>query len=203
MASDEAPEVLAGALSDIARMLLAEEPLGGTLQRITDLCCASVRGCLRAEISLHDGRVAPVMSSAPDVATQADARDALLIPIVAGSHDVGVLTMSSASDGEFADSALALGAMFAAQAAIAVSTQELKERSHDIARQMEEALESRAVIDQAKGIVMARRLCDADTAFAVLRGLSQRANRKVRDVAGEIIARTIAGEGLPFERSAT
>jgi AmiR/NasT family two-component response regulator len=45
------------------------------------------------------------------------------------------------------------------------------------------ALSSRSVIDQAKGILMARHGYDADEAFTALSGLSQRENVKVRDLA--------------------
>ena len=45
------------------------------------------------------------------------------------------------------------------------------------------ALTSRAVIEQAKGMIMAERHCDADEAFCALRKLSQDTNVPVRDVA--------------------
>jgi two-component system, response regulator / RNA-binding antiterminator len=45
----------------------------------------------------------------------------------------------------------------------------------------------RAAIEQAKGILMARHVIDADTAFAMLRDHSQHNGRKVADVAAAII----------------
>ena len=51
------------------------------------------------------------------------------------------------------------------------------------------ALESRAVIDQAKGIVMARCACSPDEAFEILTAQSQRENRKVRHIAAEVVQR--------------
>ena len=53
--------------------------------------------------------------------------------------------------------------------------------------QLRQALESRAVIEQAKGILMARCGCDADTAFGMLCTLSRTERRKVRDVAVTIV----------------
>ena len=44
-------------------------------------------------------------------------------------------------------------------------------------------MEGRAVIEQAKGILMGQRWCTADEAFASLKRLSQDSNRKLRDVA--------------------
>jgi PAS domain-containing protein len=53
--------------------------------------------------------------------------------------------------------------------------------------QLRDALTSRAVIDQAKGILMARQGVDADGAFAELARRSQHANVKLREVARELV----------------
>ena len=53
--------------------------------------------------------------------------------------------------------------------------------------QLRDALTSRAVIDQAKGILMARQGLDADGAFAELARISQHANVKLRDVARQLV----------------
>ncbi|MFK8907521.1 ANTAR domain-containing response regulator [Streptomyces sp. YS-3] len=66
--------------------------------------------------------------------------------------------------------------------------------------QLEAALRSRPVIDQASGIVMHVLGCDAQKAFALLRTLSQHANRKLSEVA-EGVVRT-KGRGLEDELSA-
>jgi AmiR/NasT family two-component response regulator len=51
-------------------------------------------------------------------------------------------------------------------------------------------MESRAVIEQAKGVLMAQRHVDADQAFELLREASQRYNRKLRDIALGIVGGT-------------
>jgi hypothetical protein len=53
--------------------------------------------------------------------------------------------------------------------------------------QLKQALESRDVIGQAKGIVIAATGCMPDEAFGVLRDQSQAENRKLRDVAAELV----------------
>ena len=53
--------------------------------------------------------------------------------------------------------------------------------------QMQEAMAGRAVIDQAKGIIMHARGCDADTAFAALREVAQRNRKRVVDVARDLV----------------
>jgi AmiR/NasT family two-component response regulator len=52
---------------------------------------------------------------------------------------------------------------------------------------LEGAFGRRAVIDQAKGILMARHGLDAEGAFAMLRDHSQRSGRKVGDVAAAVV----------------
>ena len=54
---------------------------------------------------------------------------------------------------------------------------------------MERAIASRAVIDQAKGIIMADKGWDADRAFAHLVSLSSANGLKVRDVAKVVVER--------------
>ena len=53
---------------------------------------------------------------------------------------------------------------------------------------MRQAMENRAVIEQAKGILMARHRCGPDQAFRMLVEASQRDNRKLRDVAAAVVA---------------
>ena len=54
-------------------------------------------------------------------------------------------------------------------------------------RDLRRALVSQPVIDQAKGMLMARHGCSADEAFQLLRQASMRQNRKIRDIASAII----------------
>jgi AmiR/NasT family two-component response regulator len=53
------------------------------------------------------------------------------------------------------------------------------------------ALRSRPVIEQAKGILIARTGCDPERAFQLLVTQSQYENRKLRDVAAELVQRTV------------
>src|SRR5918912_3581935 len=50
-----------------------------------------------------------------------------------------------------------------------------------------EAVEHRAVIEQAKGMLMLKHRCDADDAFALLLEISGRERRKVRDIAADLV----------------
>jgi AmiR/NasT family two-component response regulator len=57
-------------------------------------------------------------------------------------------------------------------------------------RQLREALEGRALIERAKGMLMARRGCDEATAFEMLVALSRQQQRKVRAVAADFTDNT-------------
>jgi AmiR/NasT family two-component response regulator len=46
---------------------------------------------------------------------------------------------------------------------------------------------ARAVIEQAKGVLIAQRHVDADHAFEILRAASMRYNRKLHDIATGIV----------------
>ena len=69
----------------------------------------------------------------------------------------------------------------------------LKSELRSLAADMERALTSRAIIDQAKGIVIAERGCTADEAFEHLVQLSSSQQLKLRDVARMLVERKAGG----------
>ena len=62
--------------------------------------------------------------------------------------------------------------------------------------QLREAMASRPVIDQARGMVMALNTCPPHTAWRILLEVSQHTNIKLRSVAAQLVATTY-GELLP------
>jgi hypothetical protein len=65
-----------------------------------------------------------------------------------------------------------------------------RQRVHDSAfMRLQARLDSLPVIEQAKGVLMARGGCRPDEAFDILRRASQRMNIKVRDLAADIVRR--------------
>ena len=83
-----------------------------------------------------------------------------------------------------------LARTFASYAAVAVANAQLFASTAQLARQMEEAMASRAAIEQAKGILMGSLKCTPDEAFDVLVRHSQNSNRKLRDIAQGIVDST-------------
>lgn len=82
---------------------------------------------------------------------------------------------------------MAAAESFARQLAAAIQGVEAYRATAQLAHDMSEAMRSRAVIEQAKGIIMADEHVDADTAFAHLVQVSQQANMKLRDVAKKLV----------------
>ncbi|WP_433385923.1 GAF and ANTAR domain-containing protein [Micromonospora sp. KLBMP9576] len=102
---------------------------------------------------------------------------------------VGALNVYAPTPHAFDDDAVAVLRTFAAYAAVALANAQLYDSTATLARQMQEAMANRAVIEQAKGIVMAERRCTPSEAFQILAKISQDSNRKVRDVAQALVDR--------------
>ena len=102
----------------------------------------------------------------------------------------GALNIYGGEPGAFDDDTVSLAQTFAGYAAVALANAHLYHSTATLAQHLQAAMESRAVIEQAKGIIMGERRCTADEAFAVLTKVSQDSNRKVRDVAAALVART-------------
>jgi transcriptional regulator with GAF, ATPase, and Fis domain len=78
--------------------------------------------------------------------------------------------------------------VFAGNAAGAVAVAMKLADQSQMSEDLHEALTSRAVIDQATGIIMAQQRCGAAAAFDIIRRASQNRNIKVRDLAAEIVS---------------
>jgi GAF domain-containing protein len=86
---------------------------------------------------------------------------------------------------------------FAEGAAGAVALALRIARQAKTTQDLRDALESRAVIDQALGILMAQQRCDVPTAFDILRQASHNRNVKLRQVAAHIVAAVSGGPPTP------
>jgi hypothetical protein len=65
--------------------------------------------------------------------------------------------------------------------------------------QLRTAMASRAVIEQAKGVLMLLTGCSDERSFQVLTHISSHTHRKVRDVAGELVASAAGRAELPAD----
>ena len=118
-------------------------------------------------------------------------RSSLSVPLPYQGTSIGALNIYSSVPKAFATpESLDAGLQVAEAIAVAVVNADAHAQLTEQARNMRVAMDSRAVIEQAKGVLMAQRHVDADQAFDILREASQRYNRKLRDIAGGIVAST-------------
>jgi GAF domain-containing protein len=76
---------------------------------------------------------------------------------------------------------------FGPYAAVAAGNLRAYQNARDLAAGLQTALETRGVIDQAKGILMDRHKLTSDQAFQALAQMSMKGNRKLRAVAEDLV----------------
>jgi GAF domain-containing protein len=109
----------------------------------------------------------------------------LSLPLRVNGDALGALNLySRAVDGFVEDE---VPALFASHAAVVLANAQAYWAAHALSEQLETAMKSRAVIEQAKGVLMQRDRCTADQAFERLRTESQHKNVKLRDLAKAIV----------------
>lgn len=111
----------------------------------------------------------------------------LSLPLVTPGGVVGAMNVYAHPRDAFDDHAAEVGELFAVPAAIAVENAQVLAQTKRLAGQLQAALTSRAVIDQALGILMSRTGSSSEEAFDRLRDRSQADNVKLRDVAQRVV----------------
>jgi GAF domain-containing protein len=114
-------------------------------------------------------------------------RSSLSIPLYADGEVIGALNIYASAPRAFGPDEQLVARRFGDEASRALALAvRLAERS-EMSTHLQRALASRAVIDQALGIVMGQNRCTADEAFEVLRSISQNRNVKLRDIAADMV----------------
>jgi GAF domain-containing protein len=149
--------------------------------------------CLAAATTGRTAEIVDTRSSTewPEFAAEAAAAgcDSVLsfpLPVrekVSGALNVYARQFSAADEG-----VRRLVSRFADYAVVPVSNMYLYESAVERAEHLAAALDSRAVIDQAKGILMERFKLTPDQAFQALTRVSMETNTKVRDIAERFVA---------------
>ncbi|KQS65855.1 GAF and ANTAR domain-containing protein [Modestobacter sp. Leaf380] len=126
----------------------------------------------------------------PDYARQAAERGALSslsVPLPFQGATIGGLNNYATTRKAFSDEDVAVAEEVAAFVAIAVANADAMARAVDTAEQMRTAMASRAVIEQAKGVLMERHKVTPEDAFTMLTHASQRTNTKLRTIAETLV----------------
>ena len=148
-------------------------------------CVAAIQGGQRMNVALEEDD-----PRWPEFAAAARAQGfvgVLSTPLVVRDRHLGALNLYSRTQAGFGEAAERAAQIFADEASVVLSNALAFAAAETVNTQLGEALASRDVIGQAKGILMARHGCTSDEAFELLRQDSQQANRKLRAVAQEVV----------------
>jgi GAF domain-containing protein len=112
---------------------------------------------------------------------------ALSMPLLVGDHMIGAINAYAYSRDAFGEHAVQLASQFAGPAAASVCNARLLSNARDRTENLQRALVSRTVIDQAIGIIRARTGVSAEEAFDRLTKISQSENAKLRVIAKRLV----------------
>ena len=122
-----------------------------------------------------------------DAAQHQGVTHTLSVGFSTGDHALGALNIYSSTGQAFSENSDRIARTFASFVAIILANLDRYRRATILAAQLEVALQSRASIDQAKGIIIASLGCSSDDAFKVLVRQSQDQNIKLRLLAEELV----------------
>jgi GAF domain-containing protein len=143
-----------------------------------------------ATISIPDTSASEVHPDFARTALRHGVTHTLSVGLPVEHHTIGALNVYGTGRGGFDGTDVETLTAFTGYAAVAATNANIHASTANLARNLELALGSRAVIDQAKGILMARHGISPGAAFDLLSEQSQRTNRKLRALAEELVAET-------------
>lgn len=108
-------------------------------------------------------------------------------PLQARGELLGVLNLYAHQPGMFPEAVQRIAQLFVEPAALLLSGVLRRISQDELITALRQSMSSRAVIDQAAGIIMARYRCGPDQALARLRKMSNDRNIKLRDLAASIV----------------
>lgn len=110
------------------------------------------------------------------------------VPLQVRGETIGALNLyASEAEDVILNGEESLAHVFAHHASVVLANAAAYAAAEAKVEQLMDALASRDVIGQAKGILMAREGCTSEKAFDILRQASQRTQRKLRDIAEEVV----------------
>jgi transcriptional regulator with GAF, ATPase, and Fis domain len=166
-------------------------------------CYRTGQPVVEVEMSAQDARW-------PHFAPEARARGyeaCYAVPMRLRHETIGALNLFCAPGVSISRADLDVGQAFADVATIAVLHQRALRRKEQLVEQLQTALNSRVSIEQAKGVIAERERVDMDQAFSRLRAYARNNNRKLSDIAVDVVTgqlnirdATSAAESPPGDR---
>ncbi|MFC9251239.1 GAF and ANTAR domain-containing protein [Amycolatopsis thailandensis] len=118
-------------------------------------------------------------------------RSVYALPMRLREEVIGALNLFGTRPALLDDDGLRLGQALADVATIGILHHRLLQRQEIVTAQLQTALNSRVIIEQAKGVLAERLLVSVDDAFGVLRAHARSNNLKILVVANGILDRTM------------
>ncbi|HEY6593040.1 MAG TPA: GAF and ANTAR domain-containing protein [Asanoa sp.] len=109
------------------------------------------------------------------------------LPMRLRSEVIGALNLFDRRTGDLDEETARLGQALADVATIGLLQERAIRRRETLAEQLQTALNSRIVIEQAKGVIAERRRLDMDRSFALLRSSARAGDRRLSDLAEAVI----------------
>jgi GAF domain-containing protein len=146
--------------------------------------------CVRSGLSVTSNDLAADAGRWPTfvpAAVEAGYRSVTAVPLRLREQHIGGLNMFSVNPGSVSPDDQRLAQALADVATIGILQRRSTHRTNLVAEQLQHALNSRVVIEQAKGVLAERLNVDMDAAFATLRKHSRNNNLKLTDVAMSVV----------------
>lgn len=229
--STEYPQELVDAIQALSQLVLAEEDLATTMQRIAELSVHVIDGAEDCTVSVaRDGKIdtvastghvgrkidrlqyetseGPCLSSVSEHATfqirdmaadetwptfskraseQTGTSSMLCYVLEVHGGALGSMNLLSSTVDAFDEEDVYTGALFAVQAGVALANALTHAADQEKVDQLQEGLQTRKIIGQATGLLMAHEGLTAEEAFDQLVHVSQNANIKLRDIASRYV----------------
>ena len=120
-------------------------------------------------------------------AAEYDYRSVSALPLRLRDERVGALNLSRAEAGALSPTDVAIGQALADVAAIGILHQRILTHSEVVNQQLQSALNTRVIIEQAKGVIAERGSLDMDGAFGLLRSYARRTQQRLADLARAVV----------------
>jgi GAF domain-containing protein len=138
-------------------------------------------------VEVTDARTDPRWSDYMQRAVEHGSLSSLSLPLGSPKQMGAALNIYGRGPSAFDDESRRIGAQFARFAGIAMANMHAYQSAREVADNLQLAMESRAAIEQAKGILIERHKITPDEAFKLLAQASMALNRKLRDVADHLV----------------
>jgi GAF domain-containing protein len=126
-----------------------------------------------------------------EVARLAGFRSVLAVPLRLRTSTIGALNLFGRSVGAVRGEDAVVARALADVATIGILQERAIRDGRVLSEQLEHALGSRVLIEQAKGVVSQTRKVPVDEAFAILRNYARGHNERLRDVAERVVQRRL------------